>query len=45
MRGLIIATCQDKEKKIDVNFYLNVRFHFRIFMSLILLQATCHVYL
>ena len=40
MRGLIIATCQDKEKKIDVNFYLNVRF--RICMSLIPLQATCH---
>jgi hypothetical protein len=32
-----------KEKKIDVNFYLNVRF--RICMSLIPLQATCHVYL
>jgi len=36
MRGLIIATRQDKEeKKIDVNFYLNVRFRFRICMSLI----------
>jgi hypothetical protein len=37
MRGLIIATRQDKETKIDVNFYLN----FRICMSLIPLQATC----
>ena len=45
MRGLIIATRQDKEKKIDVNFYLNMHFHFRICMSLIPLQATCHVYL
>jgi len=27
MQGLITATCQDKEeKKIDVNFYLNVHF-------------------
>ena len=44
MRGLIIATCQDKEEeKIDVNFYLSVRF--RICMSLIPLQVTCHVYL
>ena len=43
MRGLIIATRQDKEKEIDVNFYLNVRF--RICMSLIPLQAMCHVYL
>jgi len=43
MRGLIIAMHQDKEKKIDVNFYLSVRF--RICMSLIPLQATCHVYL
>jgi hypothetical protein len=42
MGGLIIATCQDKEKEIDVNFYLNVRF--RICMSLIPLQAMCHVY-
>jgi hypothetical protein len=41
---LIIATCQDKEKKIDVNFYLNVRFCICI-MSLIPLQAMCHVYL
>jgi hypothetical protein len=30
MRGLIIATCQVKEKKFDVNFYLNVRFRLRI---------------
>jgi hypothetical protein len=45
MRGLIIAMRQDKEKKIDVNFYLNVRFHFRICMPLIPLQATCYVYL
>jgi hypothetical protein len=30
----------EKKKKIDVNFYLNVRF--RICMSLIPLQATCH---
>ena len=45
MQGLIIATHLDKEKKIDVNFYLNMRFHFRICMSLISLQATCHVYL
>ena len=41
---LIITTCQDKEKKIDVNFYLNVRFRIYI-MSLIPLQAMCHVYL
>jgi hypothetical protein len=40
MRGLNIAMRQDKEKKIDVNFYLNVRFRFRICMSLIPLQAT-----
>jgi hypothetical protein len=33
MQGLIIATHQNKEKIIDVNFYLNV--HFRICMSLI----------
>jgi hypothetical protein len=39
MRGLIIATRQDKETKINVNFYLN--FRFRICMSLIPLQATC----
>ena len=41
--GLIIAMRQDKENTIDVNFYLNVRF--RICMSLIRLQAMCHVYL
>ena len=29
----------EKKKKIDVNFYLNVRF--RICMSIITLQATC----
>jgi hypothetical protein len=44
--SLIIATRQDKEEKnIDVNFYLNVRFRFHICLSLIPLQATCHVYL
>jgi hypothetical protein len=42
MRGLIIAMHQDKEKKIDVNFYRNMRFRFR--MSLIHLQATFPVY-
>jgi hypothetical protein len=46
MRGLIIATCQDKEEeKVDVNFYLSVRFRFRICMSLIPLQVMCHIYL
>ena len=45
MQGLIIATHLDKEKKIDVNFYLNVNFRFCICMSLISLQAMCHVYL
>jgi hypothetical protein len=42
MRGLIIVMHQDKEKKIDVNFYWNMRFRFC--MSLIPLQATCPVY-
>jgi hypothetical protein len=32
----------EKKKKIDVNFYLNVLFRFRICKSLITLQATCH---
>jgi len=30
MQGLIIAKRRDKEKKIDVNFYLSVHFRFRI---------------
>jgi hypothetical protein len=45
MRGLIIATRQDEENTIDVNCYINVRFHYRMCMSLIPLQATCYVYL
>jgi hypothetical protein len=42
MRGLIIATRQDEENTIDVNLYINVRFHDRICMSLIPLPLNAY---